>query len=153
LGSHNVEVYTAVQVIDQWGHGQEYIVEKGKHTVDIKVGTHAFLIFRSGLEKGIKVALANQDKLTTWGLVSGDFEVPHYDFDEVEAMTAKIRKMSEGKIIYYTFPRTEEEVTDRDQWNLENAIGWGGASPEVGVANLYTNTPMLDGGKCLITTF
>jgi|GEM_PF-152722 hypothetical protein len=149
----NVEVYTAVQVIDQWGHGQEYIVEEGKHTVDIPVGTHAFLIFRSGLEKGIEGALANQDKLTTWGLVSGDFEVPNYDFDEVEAMTANIRKMAEGKIIYYTFPRTEEEVTDRDQWNLENAIGWGGSSPEVGVANLYTNTPMLDGSKCMSTTF
>ena len=149
----SASVYTAVQVIDQWGHGQHYIVEKGKHTVDMKVGTHAFLIFRSGLEKGLKGAMANQDKLTTWGLVSGDFEVPNYDFKEVEQMTAEIRKNAEGKVIYYTFPRSQAEVTDRDQWNLENAIGWGGSSPEVGVANLYTNTPMLNGDKCMSTTF
>jgi hypothetical protein len=102
----NTDVYTAVQAIDQWGHGQHYIVKKGKHTVEIPVGTHAFLIFRSGVEKGLEGALANQDKLTTWGLVSGDFEVPNYDFEEVEAMTAEIRKMAEGKVIYYTFPRS-----------------------------------------------
>lgn len=149
----NVEVYTAVQVIDQWGHGQHYVVEKGKYTLDVAVGDHAYILFRSGLEKDVDGALANQDKLTTWGLVSGEFEVPNYNFDEVDAMTAEIRKMAEGKIIYYTFPRTEEEVTDRDQWNLENAIGWGGASPEVNVANLYTNTPMIDGSKCMSTTF
>ena len=76
----NVEVYTSVQVIDQYGHGQYYVVTKGKHTVDVDTSdgtTHAFLIFRSGLEKGIDVARANQNKLTAWGLVSGDFEVPN----------------------------------------------------------------------------
>jgi len=84
----DVLVYTSVQVIDQYGHGQHYIVKKGKHTVDFDTSdgtTHAFIIFRSGLEKGIEVARANQDKLTTWGLVSGDFKVPNYNFDEVDA--------------------------------------------------------------------
>ena len=48
----DVIVYTSVQVIDQYGHGQHYIVTKGKHTVKIDITdgtTHAFLIFRSGL--------------------------------------------------------------------------------------------------------
>ncbi len=31
----DIFVYTSVQVIDQYGHGQYYIVTKGKHTVDI----------------------------------------------------------------------------------------------------------------------
>jgi len=42
----NVEVYTSVQVIDQYGHGQHYIVTKGKHTVEVDTTdgtTHAFL--------------------------------------------------------------------------------------------------------------
>jgi hypothetical protein len=152
----NVEVYTSVQVIDQYGHGQYYIVTKGKHTVDIDTTdgtTHAFLIFRSGLEKGIEAARANQDKLTTWGLVSGDFKVPNYDFKAVDAKTAELRAEVTGKAFYYTFPRNEKAVTDRHQWNLENALGWGGASPIANEANLYTNSKMFEGSKCMTTTF
>lgn len=152
----NVEVYTSVQVVDQYGHGQHYIVTKGKHTVDIDTSdgtTHTFLIFRSGLEKGIDAARANQDKLTTWGLVSGDFEVPNYDFDAVDAKTAELRAEVTGKAFYYTYPRNEKAVTDRHQWNLENALGWGGASPIANESNLYTNSKMQDGGKCITTTF
>ena len=147
----DVIVYTSVQVIDQFGHGQYYIVKKGKHTVDFDISdgtTHAFLIFRSGLEKGIEVARENQDKLTTWGLISGDFKIPNYDFDEVDAKTAELRAGMTGKPFYYTFPRNEKEVTDRYQWNLECALGWGGASPIAYEANLYTNSKMLDGNKC-----
>lgn len=152
----NVEVYTSVQVIDQFGHGQHYIVTKGKHTVDFDTSdgtTHAFLIFRSGLEKGMEGAKANQDKLTTWGLVSGDFQVPNYDFDAVDAYTAQLRSEVTGKAFYYTFPRNEKEVTDRHQWNLECALGWGGASPIANESNLYANSKMYDGKKCYSTTF
>lgn len=152
----DVLVYTSVQAIDQFGHGQYYIVKKGKHTVDFDISdgtTHAFLIFRSGLEKGIEVARENQDKLTTWGLVSGDFKVPNYDFDEVDAKTAELRSEMTGKSFYYTFPRNEKEVTDRHQWNLECALGWGGASPIANEANLYTNSKMFDGKKSYQTTF
>jgi len=152
----NVEVYTSVQVIDQYGHGQHYVVTKGKRTVDVDTTdgtTHAFLIFRSGLEKGMDAAKANQDKLTTWGLVSGDFEVPNYDFKAVDAKTAELRSEVTGKAFYYTFPRNEKDVTDRHQWNLENALGWGGAPPIANESNLYANSEMQDGDKCISTTF
>ena len=152
----DVLVYTSVQVIDQYGHGQQYIVTKGKHTVDFDISdgtTHAFLIWRSGLEKGMDVAKANQDKLTTWGLVSGDFKVPNYDFEAVDAKTAELRSEVTGKAFYYTFPRNEKEVTDRHQWNLECALGWGGASPIANEANLYTNSKMYSGEKSYSTTF
>ena len=149
-------VYTSVQVIDQYGHGQHYIVTKGKHTVNFDTSdgtTHAFLIFRSGLEKGMEVARANQDKLTTWGLVSGDFKVPNYDFDAVDAKTAELRSEVTGQAFYYTFPLNEKAVTDRHQWNLECALGWGGAPPVANVSNLYSNSKMFDGKKSYSTTF
>jgi len=152
----DVLVYTSVQVIDQYGHGQHYIVTKGKHTVDFDISdgtTHAFLIWRSGLEKGTDVAKANQNKLTTWGLVSGDYKVPNYDFDAVDAKTAELRSEVTGKAFYYTFPRNEKAVTDRHQWNLECALGWGGASPIANEANLYSNSKMYDGKKSYSTTF
>ncbi len=152
----DVIVYTSVQVIDQYGHGQHYIVTKGKHTVDVDTDdgtTHAFLIFRSGLEKGMDGAKANQDKLTAWGLVSGDFEVPNYDFNAVDIKADKLRAEMTGKAFYYTFPRNEKDVTDRHQWNLECALGWGGASPIANEANLYTNSKMYAGDKSYSTTF
>ncbi|WP_420582121.1 DUF1214 domain-containing protein [Reichenbachiella sp.] len=152
----NVEVYTSVQVVDQYGHGQHYIVTKGKHALDIDQTdgtTHAFLIFRSGLEKGLETARANQDKLTTWGLVSGDYKVPNYNFEEVDAKTAELRNEVQGKAFYYTFPRNEKEVTDRHQWNLECALGWGGASPIAYESNLYSNSRVFDGTKSYTTTF
>jgi hypothetical protein len=152
----DVLVYTSVQVIDQYGHGQHYIVKKGKHTLDFDISdgtTHAFLIFRSGLEKGMEVAKENQNKLTTWGLVSGDFKVPNYNFDQVDAKTDELRSEMVGQAFYYTFPRNEKEVTDRHQWNLECALGWGGASPIAYEANLYTNSKMYSGKKSYQTTF
>ncbi|MHC4289873.1 MAG: DUF1254 domain-containing protein [Planctomycetota bacterium] len=152
----DVIVYTSVQVIDQYGHGQHYIVTKGRHTVDVDTSdgtTHAFLIWRSGLEKGIDAAKTNQDKLTAWGLVSGDFKVPNYDFKAVDAKTDELRAEMTGKPFYYTFPRNEKDVTDRHQWNLECALGWGGASPIANEANLYTNSKMYDGDKSYSTTF
>lgn len=152
----DVIVYTSVQVVDQYGHGQHYIVSKGKHTVSVDTEdgtTHAFLIFRSGLEKGIEVARENQNKLTTWGLVSGGFKVPNYDFAAVDAKTDELRGEVVGQAFYYTFPRNEKDVTDRHQWNLECALGWGGASPIVNDSNLYSNSKMYDGKKSYTTTF
>jgi hypothetical protein len=46
-----------------------------------------------------------------------------------------------------------KDVTDRHQWNLECALGWGGASPIANEANLYTNSKMYDGKKSYSTTF
>lgn len=152
----NVLVYTSVQVVDQYGHGQHYIVTKGRHTVAVDTSdgtTHAFLIFRSGLEKGIVVAKENQNKLSTWGLVSGDYKVPNYDFKAVDAKTDALRSEVVGKAFYYTFPRNEKDVTDRHQWNLECALGWGGASPIVNESNLYSNSKMYEGKKSYSTTF
>lgn len=152
----DVIVYTSVQVVDQYAHGQHYVVTKGKHTVDVDTDdgtTHCFLIFRSGLEKGIEGARANQDKLTTWGLVSGDFEVPNYDFKAVDEKADELRAEVTGKAFYYKYPRNEKLVVDRHQWNLESALGWGGASPIANESNLYANSEMQDGSKCMTTTF
>ncbi len=104
----NVEVYTSVQVIDQYGHGQHYVVTKGKAQrltlIPLMVLPHAFLIFRSGLEKGMDAAKANQDKLTTWGLVSGDFKVPNYDFKAVDAKTGGTTSRSDWKSVLLYVP-------------------------------------------------
>ena len=147
-----VDVYMAVQVVNEGGHGQHYVVEAGEYDLPIETD-FAFLIYRSGTEKGLDASRAAQDQIDTSSLNFGDYQLPNYDFEEVEEWTAKLTAETQGKAFKYTFPRTSAQITDRHQWNLENANGWGGSSPEVGVANLYVNSTFLSATECLSTTF
>ena len=146
------DVYLAVQVVTEGGHGQHYVVDAGDYELPVE-SRFAFLIYRTGTEAGLDAARAAQDLIPSGMLRFGSYELPAYDFDVVEEWTAKLTAETRGKAFAYTFPRTSEAITDRHQWNLENANGWGGSSPEVGVANKYTNSTLLSGTECLSTTF
>jgi hypothetical protein len=147
-----VDVYMAVQVVTEGGHGQHYVVDAGDYDLPLET-QFAFLIYRTGVEKGLETTRQAQDKINVDTLNFGDYELPNYDFDEVEAWTTRLTAETQGKPFVYTFPRTSADVTDLHQWNLENANGWGGSSPEVGIANLYTNSTFFSADKCLSTTF
>ena len=147
-----VDVYQAVQVVTEEGHGQHYVVEAGDYDLPVET-KFTLLIMRTGTEKGLEAARAAQDKIPSDMMKFGTYKLPNYDFDEVEEWTAKFTAETRGKPFDYTFPRTSAQVTDRHQWNLENANGWGGASPEVNVANKYTNSTVLRGSECLTATF
>ena len=147
-----VDVYMSVQVVTEGGHGQHYVVGAGDYDLEIET-QFAFLIYRTGMEKGLDIARAAQDEIKVDTLVFGTYDVRPYDYSEVEEWTSRLTAETRGSPFKYTFPRTSAEITDRHQWNLENANGWGGASPEVGVGNLYTNSVLLTGDKCLTTTF
>lgn len=146
------DVYMAVQVVTEGGHGQHYVVEPGSYDLPLETG-FAFLIYRSGTEKGLEASRQAQDAIDDSVLNFGHYELPNYDFDEVEAWTSRLTAETQGQAFAYTFPRTSAEVTDRHQWNLENANGWGGSSPEVDVANVYTNSAFFEATECLSTTF
>ena len=146
------DVYMAVQVVTEGGHGEHYVVGAGDY--DLPVETRfAFLIYRTGMEKSFDAAHAAQDKISTDTFKFGTYKLPNYDFDEVEKWTKRLTAETQGKPFEYTFPRTSSDVTDLHQWNLENANGWGGSSPDVNVANMYTNSILLGADKCLATTF
>jgi hypothetical protein len=146
------DVYMAVQVVNEGGHGEHYIVEDGTHTVNV-ASKYAFLIYRSGMEKGIEAARKAQDLIPDDSFVLGTYETRPYDYDEVQAWVERYRDETRDYVLEYTFPRNASEITDRHQWNLENANGWGGSSPEVNVSNKYTNSVFLDGNTCYTTTF
>jgi hypothetical protein len=146
------DVYMAVQVVNEGGHGQHYVVDSGSYDLPIDTG-FAFLIYRTGTEKGLEAARREQDKIQDTTFNYRTYKVPNYNFDEVEEWTAKLTAETQGTTFEYTFPRTEEEIKDLHQWNLENANGWGGSSPEVDVANVYTNSIILSAKHCLTTTF
>ena len=146
------DVYMAVQVVTEGGHGQHYVVEDGDYELPVE-SDFVFLIFRTGLEKGFEVAHKAQDKIQTDMIKFGTYEIANYDFEEVEEWTARLTAETAGSVFKYTFPRTSSNITDRHQWNLENANGWGGSSPEVNVANMYTNSVQLKGSKSYTVTF
>lgn len=147
-----VDVYQAIQVVNEGGHGEHYIVEPGQYSLPIETD-YALLIYRTGVEKGLEATRAAQDELSAEGLNFGTYELPNYDFEEVETWVDRLTEETQGKPFSYTFPRKSTEITDLHQWNLENANGWGGSSPEVGVANLYVNSVSFSADECLSTTF
>lgn len=146
--------YMAVQVVTERGHGQHYVVEDGNYDLPIE-SDYAFLIYRSGTENGIEAAVAELDKVdTTQFNMAVDYQVQPYDYDEVEAWVKKYTEQVNSMTKFtYTFPRTSDKVTDLHQWNLENAAGWGGASPEAFVGNKYSNSPKMMANTCYTTTF
>jgi hypothetical protein len=146
------DVYMAVQVVNEGGHGQHYVVDPGGYSLPVD-SDFAFLIYRTGTEKGLDASRHAQDKIQDNTFSYGTYKAPNYNFDEVEEWTARLTAETQGAPFEYTFPRTAGEITDRHQWNLENANGWGGSSPEVDVANVYTNSVILSPESCLTTTF
>ena len=147
-----VDVYQAIQVVNEGGQGEHYIVEPGDYSLPIETD-YALLIYRTGTEDGLDATRGAQDKISADGLQFGTYELPNYDFDEVEEWVARLTAETQGKPFSYTFPRTSSDITDLHQWNLENANGWGSSSPEVGVANLYVNSVSFSADECLSTTF
>jgi len=148
----DVDVYMSVQVTNEGGHGQYYVVGKGDYNLPIET-RFAMLVFRSGTEKGIEAATRAQDKIKTDMFKFGSYKLPNYNYDEVEAWTTRLTAETQGSTFEYTFPSTSADIKDLHHWNLENANGWGGATPVVNVSNKYTNSVLLSGKKCLITTF
>lgn len=157
--------YFSVQVVTENGHGEYLIVEDGVHTVPVTDTETVFLIYRSGVEiganadEGIANALTQLKKVDTSKFdFATEFSLPNYNFSEVMAEVdqrkAVVDQIVERDGVFtYTFPRTPAEVTDLTQWNLENAAGWGGASPVVLEGNKYVNSPFIDGDTCKTTTF
>ena len=119
-----VDVYMSVQVVTEGGHGQHYVVGAGDYDLEIET-RFAFLIYRTGMEKGLEIARAAQDEIKMDTLVFGTYDVRPYDYSEVEEWTSRLTAETRGSPFKYTFPRTSAEITDRHQWNLENANGWG----------------------------
>ncbi len=146
--------YMAVQVVTERGHGQHYVVEDGHYNLPVE-SDYAFLIYRSGTEGGIENAVAQLDKVNADDLnFAYNYQVQPYDYDEVEAWVKKYtEEVNNMDKFTYTFPRTSDKVTDLHQWNLENAAGWGGASPEAFVGNKYANSPKMKADVCYTTTF
>lgn len=89
------------------------------------------LIYRIGIEDGLDATRTAQDKITADGMVFGTYELPAYDYEAVQEWVSRLTTQTQGKPLSYTFPCTSAEITDLHQWNLENANGWGGSSPEV----------------------
>lgn len=146
--------YMAVQVVTERGHGQHYVVEDGGYKLPIE-SEYAMLIYRSGTENSIKNAKDNLDKVEVTDLnFASNYQIQPYDYEEVEEWVKKYtQEVNSMDNFTYTFPRTSDQVTDLHQWNLENAAGWGGASPEEFVGNKYSNSPKMKSNTCYTTTF
>lgn len=146
--------YMAVQVVTERGHGQHYVVEDGQYHLPVE-SDYALLIYRSGTEDGIDNAVKQLNAVNVKDFnIASDYQTQPYDYDEVESWVKKYtNEVNSMDKFTYTFPRTSDKVTDLHQWNLENAAGWGGASPEANVGNKYSNSPKMKANVCYTSTF
>ena len=146
--------YLAVQVVTERGHGPHDVVEDGEYSLTAE-SQYAFLIYRSGTENGMNSAKASLDKVDEADFnFATSYQVQPYDYEEVEKWVKKYtQEVNSMDNFTYTFPRTSTDVTDLHQWNLENAAGWGGASPEAFVGNQYANSPKMKADTCYTSTF
>ena len=148
------DVYMAVQVVTERGHGQHYVVEPGEYSLPVE-SDYAFLIYRSGTEDGIEASRAALDKVDTSVFnFATDYQVQPYDYDEVQAWVKKYtEEVNNTENFVFNMPRTSDQVTDLHYWNLMNAAGWGAATPDPFVANMYFNSLRFSGDACYTTTF
>jgi len=77
------DVYMAVQVVTEGGHGQHYVVDAGEYSLPVET-KFAMLIYRTGTEKGLEVASEAQEHIKSDMMKFGTYKLPNYDFDEVE---------------------------------------------------------------------
>jgi len=78
------DVYMAVQVVTEGGHGQHYVVGQGEYDVAVET-KYAFLIYRTGTEKGLEAARNAQTFIKSDTFKFGTYAALNYDYEEVEA--------------------------------------------------------------------
>jgi hypothetical protein len=86
----DVDVYMAVQAVTEGGHGQQYVVDAGEYDLPVET-PFAFLIYRTGMEKGLEASRHAQDQINSGALNFGTYELPDYEFEEVEAWTSRLK--------------------------------------------------------------
>jgi hypothetical protein len=149
-------VYTSVHVLDENSASPAYFVGAGEHSV--KIDTEwAFIIFRAGVEDktDLSAALAAQPLFhVDYSANEGhDYVAPNYDLAQRDALTEKLKAdfLEAGQDFVYVGGK--DHNVDPLRIAQSNAQGWGGMPVELGVSNIYRNTPQFDGSVCQQATF
>ena len=144
-------IFTSVLVIDQKGYSQDYIWVPGSHEININTenGVFVWVLFRTGLEKGIEIAREAQKTLAITGMGSKEWNPKNYDRAQHAELHDQYMNeaIDSGMFLQYG---SDASRIDRKSKSLSDAAGWGGM--DFGINNYQISKNIKNDG-CYSTTF
>ncbi len=144
-------VFASALVIDQKGYSQDYIWKPGSHNVNINLenGVFAWVLFRTGLEKGLEKAREAQKTLAISGMGNKVWLPQKYDKEQYQKLHDQYMNeaIDSGMFLQYGYAASRIENKYK---RLSDAAGWGGM--DFGINN-YQISKNLKNDGCYSTTF
>ena len=144
-------IFTSVLVIDQKGYAQDYIWKPGSHKIEIDKsnGVFVFLIFRTGLEKGIEKALEAQKTISISGMGNKVWNSKNYNKAQHKKLHGKYMHEAIDSGMFLQYGSDASRIRKKTK-NLSDAAGWGGM--DYGINN-YQISKNMNSDACYSTTF
>ena len=144
-------VYASVLVIDQKGYSQDYIWQPGTHKISIETtnGVFVWVLFRTGLEKGMDKALEAQKTVGISGMGSKVWKAKPYDKAQYQKLhdTYMQEAIDTGMFLQYGYNASRIDMKTK---RMTDAAGWGGM--DFGINN-YQISKNMSSEVCYSTTF
>jgi hypothetical protein len=144
-------VFTSVLVIDQKGYSQDYVWQPGTHKIDIDKtnGIFVWVLFRTGLEKGMEKALEAQKTVGISGMGSKVWKAKPYDKVQYQKLHDKYMQeaIDTGLFLQYGYDASRIDMKIK---RMTDAAGWGGM--DFGINN-YQISKNMSSEHCYSTTF
>jgi hypothetical protein len=144
-------LFTSVLVIDQKGYSQDYIWQPGTHKIDIDKtnGIFVWVLFRTGLEKGMEKALEAQKTVGISGMGSKVWKAKPYDKVQYQKLHDKYMQeaIDTGLFLQYGYDASRIDMKIK---RMTDAAGWGGM--DFGINN-YQISKNMSSEYCYSTTF
>jgi hypothetical protein len=144
-------IYTSVLIIDQKGYSQDYIWKPGTHKININTnnGNFVWVLFRIGLEKGIKKAREAQQTVAISGMGNKVWHSQNYDKAQYQMLHDKYMNEAINSGMFLQYGSDASRIDMRTK-RLSDAAGWGGM--DFGI-NSYQISKNMSNDVCYSTTF
>jgi hypothetical protein len=144
-------VFTSVLIIDQKGYSQDYIWQPGTHKIEIdKInGIFVWVLFRTGLEKGMEKAIEAQKTVGISGMGSKVWKAKPYDKAQYKKLHDMYMQEAIDTGLFMQYGHDASRI-DMKIKRMADAAGWGGM--DFGI-NSYQISKNMSSDQCYSTTF
>jgi len=142
------DLYQSVMMVDTEGYARRFVLEPGTHMAPTDT-KFAWLLVRTGLEKGVEEARRMQALVTVQGMGSDTYSSPEYAPESLAKLTRTLvdEAIAEdnGDLYYGNYPGQVDETRRM----RSTAAGFGGMN---GI-NVYKFVETVKNGVCMQSTF
>jgi hypothetical protein len=142
------DLYQSVMMVDTEGYARRFVLEPGTHMAPTDT-KFAWLLVRTGLEKGLEEARRMQALVTVQGMGDDIYSSPEYDHESLAKLTRILidEAIAEdnGDLYYGNYPGQVGETRRM----RSTASGFGGMNG----TNMYKFVETVKNGVCMQSTF